>query len=223
MSGSRPLPLDMTASAGMGVPDPTPSVWWSARTAARTDAIRVGVRRPEVGWRRSPSGRTRRARDWNHSGPSNACPSSSGPDHLAIDRDEAPVGAVGHRELRDTGDGERVDHAEQDGEDQEHPDPGEQLTAHQPNLSPVTSRSTSLIPMNGATTPPEPVDRQVPAEHQSPPAAAGTARPGARAGSAATMMSALKITADRIADCELCSLMTLSVCSPGNTLRTSRG
>ena len=84
-------------------------------------------------------------------------PISDEPTDLAVDLDDRPVGLVAEGDLADPPHREREDAAEQhdqaDGDEQA----GEQLAAqHQCTPSPAMTRSMSLMPTNGAITPPTP-------------------------------------------------------------------
>ena len=67
-----------------------------------------------------------------------------------------PFALDGEPELRDAGDRERVDDAEDDREGHEGEQGGEELATHQTSPVAPTTRSISLIPMKGAITPPAP-------------------------------------------------------------------
>ena len=75
-------------------------------------------------------------------------------------------------------------------------------------------RSMILMPTNGRDQPAEAVDLDVAAQHLRWRCSACSARRAGPAGSAPTMISALKMTADRIADCGECSRMMLSLSRP---------
>ena len=59
-------------------------------------------------------------------------------------------------DLRDAGDGERIDEPGQKREDEEDDERGSELASHQTIPSPPTTRSISLMPTNGTTSPPSP-------------------------------------------------------------------
>ena len=69
---------------------------------------------------------------------------------------ERAVRPVAEGDLRDAGDGERVEDADEEREGEEDEDRGDELAAHQLTPSPVRARSTILMPTKGATTPPTP-------------------------------------------------------------------
>ena len=77
-------------------------------------------------------------------------------DDDAVALDERAVRLVREAELRDAGDRERVDDPEDDREGNEGEQRGEELAPHQTSPDAPTTRSISLIPMNGAITPPAP-------------------------------------------------------------------
>ena len=67
------------------------------------------------------------------------------------------------------------------------------------------------------------VDEQVAAQHRGRAEAAGTSRPGEPAGSAPTMIEALKMTADRIAELRVVELHDVERVERGDAPGTSRG
>ena len=83
----------------------------------------------------------------------------AGPDDDAVALDERAVRAAREHHLRDSGDRERVRDPGEQREHEERDERREELAAddrHQTIPSPVTARSISLIPTNGATIPPSP-------------------------------------------------------------------
>ena len=81
---------------------------------------------------------------------------SDGPDRLPFTLDERAVGLVVERDLADAGDDQRVDQAEEHGEDHHRDERGNELASHHFTPRAVTTMSMSLMPMNGAITPPAP-------------------------------------------------------------------
>jgi hypothetical protein len=78
-------------------------------------------------------------------------------DHLArAIPDQAAIGLVREELLADDGDQHRVAHAQQQGEEQGRDHGGANLSQHQTSPRLEMMRSTSLMPMNGATMPPRP-------------------------------------------------------------------
>ena len=77
-------------------------------------------------------------------------------DDDAVALDERAVGLVREADLRDARDRERVEDPEDDRERDEGEQRREQLAPHQTSPVAPTTRSISLIPMNGAITPPAP-------------------------------------------------------------------
>src|SRR5450755_3227046 len=75
--------------------------------------------------------------------------------------------------------------------------------------------SISLIPINGTTSPPNPYTSKFCRSRDSA-LIALYATPRSASGIRATMMSALKITAESTADCGVCSRMTFSAFNTGN-------
>ena len=122
-------------------------------------------------------------------------------DGLAVSLDEPAVRTVGEGDLRDACDDQRVDESGQHGEREKGEQRGEELAAHQTIPEPVPmTRSISLIPMNGMTMPPSAVDEQVAAQDARRADCARKRTPRSASGISATMISALKMTAERIAD-----------------------
>ena len=82
-------------------------------------------------------------------------------DHHAVPADQGTVRAVGEPDSPDAPDHGRVEHAQEHGEDEQHPQGRDELamvrTSDQANPGRrETPRSRSLMPMNGAMTPPRP-------------------------------------------------------------------
>jgi len=130
-----------------------------------------------------------------------------GADHVAVVGDEGPVGLVVEQPLRDAGHGERVGDSEQDGEHQQDADRGaswRRISGSHRGDDDVDE----LDPDERGDEAPDPYRRML----RRSTSAAFVARnltPRSASGINATMISALKITADRIAERGDCSPMTL--------------
>ena len=83
-----------------------------------------------------------------------------GADDDALAANQRPVRPVAERELRGRCHGERVEHADEQREAEEDDHRRSELAAHHDIPIPVRTTSTSLMPTNGATTPPTPNTRR---------------------------------------------------------------
>ena len=101
-------------------------------------------------------------RDWKYSGSAlpflsvNACPISDEPTALPLHSMIEPFALSWNGELADPEDDEREDDPEDHGEDHHGDDRRDELASHHFTPNAVTIMSMSLMPMNGATTPPRP-------------------------------------------------------------------
>ena len=120
---------------------------------------------------------------------------------------------------------ERVDEPEQHGE--RRPSSmmaGSELAAHHFTPSAVTTRSMSLMPMNGAMTPPSAVDQEVAAQHRGRAESARNFTPRSASGISTTMIERVeddrredrRVRAVEVHDVEACR-------APGTRRRTSPG
>ena len=100
-------------------------------------------------------------------GDENPCPMIRDPITLPFSLDQLTVGLVGKRHLRDAGDRQRIDDAEDHRGDDRHQHGGDEIASdvhdvsdarlrHYASPSAVITTSMALMPMNGTMTPPTP-------------------------------------------------------------------
>src|SRR4029078_6681853 len=120
-------------------------------------------------------------------------------DRPAVALEQLAVRLVAHQHLRQARDDQRVDDPEQDRGHDRHQQCCLEMLFHDASLNVVMTTSIILIPMKGAISPPTPEISML--RRRS--ASALMARydtPRSASGTSATMISALKMTAERIAD-----------------------
>ena len=151
----------------------------------------------------------------------NACPISVGADDGAVAFDQAAVGLLGNSDLRDAGHGQRIGDAGEQREQRQQHERGAKMGEHDSLLQAADREQRGDDEVDDLDADErhddaaEPVDQQVAPQQRRGADRRDRRRPCSASGISAMMISALKMTADRIALCGVASPMTLSACSCG--------
>src|SRR5262245_25576965 len=138
--------------------------------------------------------------------------------HLAVPHDHAAIGLGGEKHLCQACHGQGIDEAGDQGQSDQQEERRADLSQHgcspQARCRAVTTRSMALMPINGMMIPQTPEISRL-RRSSGPAPIARKATPFSASGISATMISALKMMADRIALCGVAKFMMLSDCSCG--------